>query len=166
LVIKIANRGNFVVNFSLEDVTEVCTLRATLEQFALRLLIERADPADLAEMERLVSEMAAPAIEDPERVISELDLQFHAALVKAAHHKRLFDAWNNLRPQIQILLYSRNILNNDFRTRAVEGHRVILDALRDRDEPRASELLQGHLSFSYERLRQAYEQSEDAGSGV
>src|SRR5205823_13929225 len=116
-----ANRGNFVVNFSLEDVTEVCTLRATLEQFALRLLIERADPADLAQMERLVSEMEAPAIEDPERVISELDLQFHAALVKAAHHKRLFDAWNNLRPQIQILLYSRNILSDDFRARAVEG---------------------------------------------
>src|SRR5204863_5143323 len=105
LVIKIANRGNFVVNFSLEDVTEVCTLRATLEQFALRLLVQRADPADLAEMGRLVREMAAPAIDDPERVISELDLQFHAALVKAAHHKRLFDAWNNLRPQIQILLY-------------------------------------------------------------
>jgi DNA-binding GntR family transcriptional regulator len=157
LVVKIVNRGAFVVSFSLEDVKEVCSLRATLEQFAVKLLLERPQPIDLEEMACVVSDMGAAAnSQEAELILSELDLRFHAALVAAANHKRLFDAWNNLRPQIQMLLYTRNVLNEDFRELAVKGHRDILDALNACNGELARKVLQAHLNLSYERIYAAY----------
>lgn len=162
LVIKIPNRGTFVVAFGMKDVDEVCTLRATLEQFAVQRIIARPDPISLDEMACLVEEMTpASRSENADLLISELDLRFHAALVASAHHKRLFDAWNTLRPQIQMLLYSRNILNEDFRELAVRGHRVILDALRSRDSERARQIMQEHLNLSHERICAAYRASPE-----
>lgn len=157
LVVKIANRGTFVVNFSLADVDEVCTLRTMLEQFAVQLVVKRPNPINLDEMARLVNAMSKAAEdENAELIISELDLRFHAALVAAAQHGRLFDAWNNLRPQIQMLLYSRNVLNDDFRALAVKGHQAILEALQQRNGPLAKELMDAHLHLSYERICEAY----------
>jgi DNA-binding GntR family transcriptional regulator len=157
LVVKIPNRGTFVIAFDLEDISEICTLRAALEQFAVQRIVQRPNPISLDEMAQLVEEMMpASKSEEAELLISELDLRFHAALIAAANHKRLFDAWNNLRPQIQMLLYSRNILNEDFRELAVKGHRAILEVLRTRDAERAHELLQTHLNFSHERICEAY----------
>src|SRR5579862_7457321 len=157
LVVKIVNRGTFVVNFSQDDVNEVCSLRELLEQFAVQRVVERPDPIDLDEMARLVNAMSRAAEDaNAELVISELDLRFHAALVASAQHRWLFDAWNNLRPQIQMLLYSRNVLSDDFRALAVDGHRAILEALQQRNGPRAKELMEAHLHLSYERICEAY----------
>ena len=64
--------------------------------------------------------------------------QFHELLYQASDHKRLYDCWVNLRRQIHILLLSRNVANADYRVITVSAHQVILDALRERDEERAT----------------------------
>jgi DNA-binding GntR family transcriptional regulator len=157
LVVKVPNRGTFVIAFDLCDVEEVCTLRAALEQFAVQQIVARPDPISLEAMACLVAEMTpASQSANAELLISELDLRFHAALVAAAGHQRLFAAWDNLRPQIQMLLYSRNILNDDFRELAVKGHKEILEALLSRDGELARRIMEEHLQLSHDRICQAY----------
>lgn len=162
LVVKIPNRGSFVITFDKADIDEVCTLREVLEQFAVQRIVQRPHTISLNEMAELVEEMIpASRTEHAELLISELDLRFHAALVAAANHRWLFDTWDNLRPHIQMLLYSRNILNDDFRELAVKGHQDILAALRERDGVLVQQLLKEHLKLSHERISAAYRILQD-----
>ncbi len=157
MVVKVPNRGSFVIRLSWFDVAEVCSLREVLEQFAVQMIVRRDPPADLHALRDIVSQME-PAVNsnDAELLVSGLDLRFHAALVGAADHARLLDAWNNLRPQIQMMLYSRNIVNEDFRAIAVSDHRAILEALEDRDGPLVKKLLSAHLGICRDRLKEAF----------
>src|SRR5690349_10263796 len=47
LITRSANRGAVVVALSLEDVEEVCSLRANLELLAIQWLMRRPEAADL-----------------------------------------------------------------------------------------------------------------------
>lgn len=153
LVVIRRNRGTFVARLSQEDLDEVYSLRLVLERLAVRRAIHHADEAQFAEMQALVDTMAGAA----ERGITEqeaaaLDVRFHEVVFQAARHQRLYECWTNLKPQIHVLLLSRNVAHPDFREYAVSAHQAILDALRDQDEPEALALLEQHLRGSYERV--------------
>jgi DNA-binding GntR family transcriptional regulator len=162
MVVKVPNKGSFVIRLSWFDVAEVCSLREVLEQFAVQMILRRDPPADLQPLREIVREMEpAIASSDAELLVSGLDLRFHAALVAAADHARLLDAWNNLRPQIQMLLYSRNIVNEDFRTITIADHRAILAALETHDGPLVKQLLSAHLGICRDRLKEAFGDDSD-----
>jgi DNA-binding GntR family transcriptional regulator len=87
-----------------------------------------------------------------EQEAAELDVRFHDLIYRASEHRRLYESWANLRPQIHIVLLNRNVAHADFREYLVHSHQGILDALRDRDEPAALALLDEHMRGSYERV--------------
>ncbi|HEY3333013.1 MAG TPA: GntR family transcriptional regulator [Capsulimonadaceae bacterium] len=157
LAVKIPNRGCFVTRLSWPDVAEVCSLREVLEMFAVDLVIQREGAADLQPLRDIVTQME-PAVDslDAERLVSGLDLSFHAALVGASGHARLLDAWNNLRPRIQMMLYSRNVVNEDFRSLAVSDHRRVLEALESGDAALTKDILSKHLGICRDRLKEAF----------
>jgi len=159
MVVIRRNRGAFVAQLSPEDLDEVHTLRVELERLAVRRAIVHADAAALAAMGAVVDTM----VERDERGITEqeaaeLDVRFHDLIYLAARHRRLYECWANLRPQIHIVLLSRNVAHLDFREHLVRSHRAILDALRDREETRALAILDDHLRGSYQRVVVAYSQ--------
>ena len=159
LVVIRRNRGAFVAQLSREDLEEVHTLRVVLERLAVRRAVRFADPAALAEMQAVVDAMAAAAERGiTEQQAAELDVRFHDLIYRAANHRRLYDAWANLRPQIHIVLLNRNVAHEDFREYLVWSHHAILDALRQRDEERAIAILDDHLHGSYERVAVSYAQ--------
>jgi DNA-binding GntR family transcriptional regulator len=87
-----------------------------------------------------------------EQLAADLDLRFHDLIYQAAHHRRLWETWSQIRPQIHILLLSRNVVDRDFRDLVVDAHQQLLDAIRDRDEERAVAILDDHLHGSYQRV--------------
>ena len=68
-----------------------------------------------------------------EQEAAELDLDFHDLIYDAANHRRLKDAWTNMRPQIHVLLLNRNVADVDFREMLVTGTSGI--ARRHRHRP-------------------------------
>jgi DNA-binding GntR family transcriptional regulator len=153
LVIKEPNRGATVARLSREDLDEVYSLRMALEQLAVRQAILHAEPRHLAELQAVIDAMVA-ALEHgitPQEA-ARLDISFHEVLYEASKHRRLYNCWATLRPQIHIFLLSRNVANPDFRDYIIPGHQSILDALRARDEPRALRVIQEHLKVAYERI--------------
>ena len=153
LVVIRRNRGAFVAQLSREDLEEVHTLRVVLERLAVRRAVRFAEPAALAEMQAVVDAMAAAAERGiTEQEAAELDVRFHDLIYRGSAHRRLQECWANLRPQIHIVLLSRNVAHEDFRDYLVDSHQAILDALRDRDEPKALAILDDHLRGSYERV--------------
>jgi DNA-binding GntR family transcriptional regulator len=169
LIVIRRNRGAFVAQLSRHDLEEVHSLRVVLERFAVQRAIRFADDTALAEMQGVVDAMANAAergIAEPEA--AELDVRFHDLIYRASNHRRLSEAWANLRPQIHIVLLNRNVAHADFREYLVRSHQAILDALRARDEAAALALLDEHMRGSYERVVVAYGQRSkpDDGSDV
>jgi DNA-binding GntR family transcriptional regulator len=95
-----------------------------------------------------------------------LDLHFHDLIYRAANHRRLYETWTNLRPQIHIILLNRNVAHEDFREMVVPSHQVILDAIRNRDKARAVELTLEHLHGSYERVLRRHEARTKGADGA
>jgi DNA-binding GntR family transcriptional regulator len=150
LVIR-RNRGAVVAQLSREDLDEVYTLRVAIERLAVQRAVARVDERALARIQAVVDEIAAAVARGiSEQEGAELDVRFHDRIYQAANHRRLYECWTNLRPQIHILFLNRNVANPDFRDYAVTSHQEILDAIRDRDESLAVRLTETHLRGSYE----------------
>ncbi len=159
LIMSQDNRRKFVARLSRDDLEEVYSLRTVLELLAVQEALRHAGPAELAEMQSIVDKMATYDESGlTEKEAAELDINFHDALCRASKHKRLYQIWAQLHQQIQIVLLSRNVANEDFREHAVSSHQSILDAIRENDEARATSLMRTHLQASYDRIIAGYKQ--------
>jgi DNA-binding GntR family transcriptional regulator len=165
LVIIRRNRGAFVARLSREDVNEVYSLRLALEKLAVQLAIQNASISDLDEMQAIIDTMASYLERGlTEQEAAELDVRFHDVMYRSANHRRLYDCWENIRPQIHVFLLSRAAANPDFRQYVVAGHQAILDAIRDKDEVRAIITLEDHIRMAYDRVIKSYSQPTTNGS--
>ena len=165
LVVIRRNRGAFVARLAREDLDEVYTLRVALERLAVELAVRRADGAVHRELQGVVDAMASAAARGiTEQEAAELDVRFHDLIYRAAAHRRLYETWANLRPQIHVMLLSRNVAHADFRDYVVTSHQAILDAMRARDVALAVSLIDDHLRGGYERVRISYEQRSPDGA--
>lgn len=165
VVIK-RNKGAFVAQLAREDLDELYTLRRAIERLALQRAVELSNDRDLFLMQKLVDEIAAHhRLGITEQVAADLDLRFHDLIYQAARHRRLNEAWQMMRPQIHILLLSRNVTHQDFRDMVVASHQDIVDAIRNRDEAAALALLEEHLAGSYGRVLQSLERREQSNEG-
>jgi len=153
LVVIKRNKGAFVARLTREDLEELYTLRLSIERLALERACAQADRGEIAALQQLIDEIAMHTRAGiSEQLAADLDLRFHDLIYQAAHHRRLWETWSQLRPQIHILLLSRNVVNRDFRDLVVVAHQQLLDAIRDRDGARAVEILEEHLHGSYQRV--------------
>jgi DNA-binding GntR family transcriptional regulator len=145
LMVNVPRRGNFVVDFTDRDIDEIYSLRLLLEVGALRRAITRFTTEDLVELQDLVDRLGELAISGsaPGEVV-RLDLLFHAHVCRAAEHGRLFQVWDSMRAQTQLLIGLTS------RTHYQPGeprqyHQAILDAIQAADLPRAETLLSDHI---------------------
>jgi DNA-binding GntR family transcriptional regulator len=150
------NRGAYVARLRREDVDEVYSLRLVLERLAIQRALKFAEPAHIAKMQAIVDKMAAYMPGVSEQEVAQDDIAFHDLIYQASKHERLYECWTNLRPQIQIMLLSRNVANPDFRDFAVTGHQAILDVLISEDEARAIQVIDDHLHVAYDRVMKSY----------
>ena len=158
LVIREQNRGASVARLEREDLDEVYSLRMALEKLAVQLAVKNHNDSHLAQMQVVLDDMRS-VLDETVTVqrAADLDVSFHEVVIKSAQHKRLYHFWSTLRPQIYIFLLSRNVANADFREYMLPWHQDILDAIRDRHEKRALELIETHLEAAYTRVLVSYE---------
>ena len=108
LVQREPGRGATVVEMTIDDVDEVCSIRIALETLAFRYAIERADTADLAQLSEAVDRLRESLTQGyllQDAV--DLDLSFHEKFVKASRHNRIISMWQSIKPQIWFLIFSR-----------------------------------------------------------
>ena len=157
LIVVQRNRGSYVARLKRDDVEEMYSLRQAIELLAIERAAEHADDASLQVLQALVRKMAAYDLERlTEQEAAQDDIDFHEGIYRAAKHQRLLDTWTNLRPQIHIMLLSRNVANGDFREQAASAHQGLLDAIVAHDVVLAKQRLREHLRISYDRVIQSY----------
>jgi DNA-binding GntR family transcriptional regulator len=153
LIVIRRNRGAIVAQLSREDLDEVYSLRVVLERLAIERAINHGTSDEFDQMQAILDQietLGTAGIQVDEA--AELDVQFHELIYLSARHRRLYETWANLRPQIHILLLNRNVASEDFRDYIVSFHQAILDAMRAGETGRAIALTEEHLRGSYERV--------------
>jgi DNA-binding GntR family transcriptional regulator len=136
------HRGATVTTLSREDAAELTSLRAALDEVAVRLVVAQDDSASLIRAEAAISLMETTT---NEYTMAGLDIDFHDAVYAAAGHRRLEAAWRAIRAQIYLYLVTRV---GERRTEYLNGtaaeHRALLEALRGGDLAHAQQLFHNH----------------------
>jgi DNA-binding GntR family transcriptional regulator len=146
-----------VARLSREDLDEVFSLRRTLERLAVEYACKRATPQDLDALQAVVDIMAATIDQGiNEKEAAELDLCFHDVIYQASRHQRLINTWATLRPQVYVIMLSRNVASADFQDVAVNGHQGIVDVIRTGDTQLALEVIEQHMLVAYELVIRSY----------
>jgi DNA-binding GntR family transcriptional regulator len=145
-------RGTVVSPVSIEDISELYEIRLMLEPQAAELAAGRATADEIARVrevaERLESDPAAAAgrVDDLETYLQEIatDAELHAAIVHAAHNRRLAAVYDGLRTHV---LIARAVFPHLYRGRPHRRgeHRRIVAAIANRDGDAARDAMSAHL---------------------
>jgi DNA-binding GntR family transcriptional regulator len=145
-------RGTVVSPVSIVDITELYEIRLMIEPEAAELAAGRASADEIAGVrelaERLESDPAAAAgrVDDLETYLQEIatDAELHAAIVHAAHNRRLAAVYDGLRTHV---LIARAVFPHLYRGRPHRRgeHRRIVEAIAKRDGVEARNAMAEHL---------------------
>jgi DNA-binding GntR family transcriptional regulator len=144
------NRGVFVVDLGASDVRDIYLARSAVERTAAALVATDGSAADFDILQAAVDKLGGNA-EYTWVELTQLDLQFHLALVTAAGSPRLDRMFRTLMAESQLCIV-RLELFYPIREEVVSEHQAILEALRSRDLSETDRLLAAHMDISAGRL--------------
>jgi len=133
--------------------------RRVVEAGNVRLAALRISDDEIAELERLVDQLAG-AIDDPER-FSELDIAMHVAVCADADNFLLLQ-FMNIISTLGRFSRERTGGRRAVREAALRDHRRLLDALRAHDQDAAELAMVRHLDHIEAELRSAIDPGEAA----
>ncbi len=145
-------KGSFVRTLTATDVAEVYSLRITLESMAIRTAIEagRGDTIGPELLDALAVAHAESTNGDGS-AIGMADIALHRAVVAAAGHQRLLDAWEALADQTLLMMATLPSVAPDIQG-PMGAHRAIVDALSSGDADVAVAALVDHLTEASEAM--------------
>lgn len=150
LVHHIPNRGAFVATVSADELLGVLLpVRLAIEQFAVETVC--ADPAVLAELERLVALMDDAAGAGDLEQLNDLDVLFHETIVRAAKSEHAMQLWTSVQPRIRMQIY-RLAKRHDTLFEIPEEHRALLEAIKNGSPDNRRSALDAHILASAREL--------------
>ncbi|HEY6789834.1 MAG TPA: GntR family transcriptional regulator [Trebonia sp.] len=154
------HRGAHIMQLSAKDARELSSLRTALEVFAIREAASAATASDLDLLSGVLTSMARAMEGKSDFDMIQLDVQFHDKLYRAAHHERLWNAWNSIRSQVTLsLLVKRHTSNEYYRDKVIAEHQELFDAVRSQDADACEKAIREHLSATYDRLIVSFKDS-------
>lgn len=144
LVVYHPRRGAVVVTLTTEEVRDAYYLRAHLEAYAVRLVVERATLRDLAALEGLIDQMHACAEQNNRAMLLAVDVEFHARLCEFSGSKLLQRLWDSLNPLCWTVLTTLRATEYGLMEIA-ERHRPVVEALRARNVDEADAAIRRHI---------------------
>jgi DNA-binding GntR family transcriptional regulator len=115
LVEIIPHRGSFVAKLTPRKAYEIYTLRAELESYAVRLVMERGgySPAAMATLRTALERLNVDTTEADQYELAEADMQLHELLSRECGHQILLDTLGSLRLQMRQFIVYTKIMGSD-----------------------------------------------------
>lgn len=131
-------KGAYVNGYSIQDLKNAYDVRAELEGLAIKLAVPQITDEQINELEDIYGQMKT--VTDLKKQVN-LDVQFHEYIVKVSHNSILERAWKS----VSVAHWTYYGIYNFHKIDLVERHESILQAFRDRDAPKATELIKKHF---------------------
>lgn len=125
------------------DIQELYSLRSTLEQFAIRLMIDNEVP-DIDRLHECYRKMLLAAEADDAAKTSQYDHQFHDTLMTLSGHSLLITTWGSVSQRVRQVLALRDLRRQDIQAMA-QSHMPILEAIEKRDLALALQRIDAHI---------------------
>jgi DNA-binding GntR family transcriptional regulator len=151
LVKAVVNRGVFVRQISVREMLEIYDLRALVFGFAAERATEHANEAHKQLFELLLSQMdAACDAQDADRYY-DLNLQFHALILRLSNNQRAHDTYDDYVKELH--LFRRRYFNSpgNMRRSNIE-HRAIYEAIIKGAKAKAKSAAERHVLSGRQRL--------------
>ena len=157
LVVSQPNSGYSVANLDVDAVCELLVVREGLDAMAAEIAVETASDKELEALAAVMAEIDAldhahgrtPDVYAREL---ELGLEVHEVILAATRNKALIDITRRVYDQLRLGLWVE-VRWIDQWTMAVAEHRSIVDAMLDRDAPRAIEAARAHVRSSRRNMQ-------------
>ncbi|MBN9669472.1 GntR family transcriptional regulator [Roseibium aggregatum] len=159
LVELIANRGAHVIGWTKKDAEEIFELRLLLECHACAEAARRIDSetiAELADLARQMAECARPGPNQDFKSLTQLNSQFHSAIIAASGNKRLSVLLTSV-VEFSIQARTFEAYSQEDLARSMEHHHEMLQAFREGDGDWARSVMYGHLRAAYHVFQRARE---------
>lgn len=134
LVIRLPNRGCFVITFSPQDVEEVFSLRAALESMSFERAMNELEEADFAALQQIIRKQEESILAGDYASLANSDMQFHEYILRKTNHSRLVKAWYEQHALCRMLLNLRFRVWAEYTPATVlDDHKNLLQTLRNKD---------------------------------
>lgn len=148
LAIRTQRRGSFVVPLAAADVEEIYTLRATIEDLAIRRALARPSPPLVAMLRVHLEEMRRIAQSGEPRDLAQADLAFHSAFYEGSAHRRLQAVWMSLAGPLRLMItLTEGRLEAEHQS-AIAGHEEIYRAAEVGDIEGCVAAMHKHLNVA------------------
>jgi DNA-binding GntR family transcriptional regulator len=137
-------QGNFVRNFSLQEIQDLFEVRAALEGLAARLAVQKLPDDGLDVLKAILDEVRDALEHGDLATYATADRRFHATIAQYSQNPTLIEMLDQLSAKIQT---ARVLANRDHGVvqRTAHERPLILAALAARDGDEAGRLLELHI---------------------
>ena len=144
LVLMIPRKGAEVAKISESNLRDVLEVRRSLEELAIDLACQRITAEELESLNKAEVDFKAAIGNGDAMQIAQTDEQFHEIIYNSTKNQKLVQILNNLREQMYRyrLEYVKDEANYK---RLIAEHRVIYEAIRDRDRQTGAEAIKNHI---------------------
>jgi DNA-binding GntR family transcriptional regulator len=157
LVTSIPNRGVFVRQLSLREMSEVYELRALVFGHAAERACEHLAEAHRREFERLLRGMDQACEAGDGTRYYELNLQFHALILSVANNRRAQQAYDDYVKELHLVRRRYFDVLGHMRRSNIE-HRAIFDAIASGNPAHARAAAEQHVLSGRTRLLANFEE--------
>lgn len=149
---SVPRRGVYVVRKTKAEVIELITAWAALESMAARLITRNASDEEIATLRRMFATFEDGRLHAKLDEYSEVNIQFHQAIIGMSHNRVLADLAENLFTHMR-MIRRKTIGEQDRADRSIRDHMNIIEALEARDTERAERLVREHALGLAEHVR-------------
>ena len=149
---SVPRRGVYVVRKTKAEVIELITAWAALESMAARLITRNGSDAEIAALRSMFATFEDGRLHAKLDEYSEVNIQFHQAIISMSHNRVLADLAENLFTHMR-MIRRKTIGEQDRADRSIRDHMNIIEALEARDTERAERLVREHALGLAEHVR-------------
>jgi DNA-binding GntR family transcriptional regulator len=156
LVRIIPQTGSFVFTMSAHEVLELCELRLTLEEAALRFAIERNRAPFLNALKRIVTDMEQAQRQGDTRAYLAFDTEYHAQFFEFCGNSYMADAYSRIVGKVAALRTHLAARPSHTKKSMIE-HRSIVQAIEGGEDGTLRDILHRHIG----RTKKSYAENID-----
>lgn len=146
LVTHERNRGNFVAEYSEDDVKQARIARTALESLAGRLVCGNLPETVRAQLDQTIEQMHAAATDRNLSAFRELDFTFHRVVIEASGNTYLPRMWDIIEPSLRAMhALGDPAFSGDWHEVA-DWHWGLLQVLQGDDPEAAADLFSRHAA--------------------
>ena len=143
------NHGFFSRSLDAKEVFDLYELRSAIEAFSVRLACERAQDADLIQLEKFVIESRDEPDDQRATRLLQLDQAFHEWIAELSGNLELRNSLRSINGKIYFV---RWIDMQGRRSITQSEHLKIVKALRDRNDSLATDLMAMHITRRLDQI--------------